>query len=142
MSEPGPVITIDFGKKCSRCVQKGAAENGLCLRCITKRLTEMPRANAKARGGIRCPVCNGTGELSMVVVFASPPREVSCWFCKGGTVSEERAHLYVRGRIKKGEREARGVSLEDEARRFGITTKQLHALEHGMLNPKAFSIEW
>ena len=141
MSEPVPVITIDLDKKCSRCGQKGTAENGLCLRCITDRVVKMLRA--KARGGTRCPVCNGTGKLSMVVMFASPPQEVSCWFCKGGgSVSEEKAHLYTRGRIKKGERKERGVSLEDEARRLGITTKQLHALEHGMLNPKAFRIEW
>ena len=31
-------ITIDLDKRCSQCGAKGAAPNGLCLKCIKKRL--------------------------------------------------------------------------------------------------------
>ena len=31
-------IEIDLDKKCKRCKDKGATQNGLCLKCITKAL--------------------------------------------------------------------------------------------------------
>lgn len=31
-------IEIDLDAKCKRCGDKGAAQNGLCLKCITKAL--------------------------------------------------------------------------------------------------------
>ena len=37
-------IKIDFDKRCSQCGAKGAAQNGLCLKCIEKRmLTEVSK---------------------------------------------------------------------------------------------------
>jgi len=29
-------IEIDLDKKCVRCGEKGATQNGLCLKCVTK----------------------------------------------------------------------------------------------------------
>lgn len=29
-------IKVDLGKKCKRCGEKGACENGLCLSCVVK----------------------------------------------------------------------------------------------------------
>ena len=46
----GNTLTIDVDKKCSGCGAKGAAPNGLCLRCITKmvRRGRVPMAKKKA----------------------------------------------------------------------------------------------
>lgn len=38
-----PTININMDARCSQCGEKGAAPNGLCLKCVTKRIT---------RGGI------------------------------------------------------------------------------------------
>lgn len=32
-------IEIDLDKKCKKCGEKGATQNNLCLKCITKALT-------------------------------------------------------------------------------------------------------
>ena len=37
-------ITIDFERACSECGAKGVAQNGLCLKCIKKRLLPKGRA--------------------------------------------------------------------------------------------------
>ena len=31
-------ITIDMGKKCKQCGRKGAADGGICMRCILKNM--------------------------------------------------------------------------------------------------------
>lgn len=41
-----PTIEIDMDKECGRCSEKGAAPNGLCLKCVTERLKRGPRHKA------------------------------------------------------------------------------------------------
>ena len=36
-------INIDLGKKCSNCGKSGACDNGLCLKCISKKLTQIQK---------------------------------------------------------------------------------------------------
>jgi hypothetical protein len=31
-----PTISVNIDKKCTRCNKKGAAQNGLCMKCIIK----------------------------------------------------------------------------------------------------------
>ena len=33
-----PTIIIDMDKKCSTCGKAGACQNGLCLKCISKKI--------------------------------------------------------------------------------------------------------
>lgn len=33
-----PTININMDKKCTQCGKKGAMDNGLCLKCVTKNL--------------------------------------------------------------------------------------------------------
>jgi hypothetical protein len=35
-----PTIEIDMDRKCAQCKKKGATQNGLCLKCITKNLKQ------------------------------------------------------------------------------------------------------
>jgi hypothetical protein len=46
-----PIITIDMDRKCSECGRKGAAQNGLCLNCITKRIGQITRKRREASMG-------------------------------------------------------------------------------------------
>ena len=140
MSDAAPIISIDLGKKCSRCGREGTAENGLCLTCITANLTASIKR--EARGGTCCPVCDGRRQVD--VPLAAPGSALrtnqrrQCWFCKGaGEVSPEKARLLARGRSKMRERMEAGRSLEEEAARLGISPRTLEQLEKGMLNPKA-----
>lgn len=34
--KPAPIITVDFSRTCGRCGKRGAAPNGLCLRCVAE----------------------------------------------------------------------------------------------------------
>jgi len=34
----GRTITIDLDKKCRQCGRKGAADNGICVRCVLKNM--------------------------------------------------------------------------------------------------------
>lgn len=43
-----PSLTVDMDKKCSGCANMGATENGLCLPCISKKVTgKKPRKVTK-----------------------------------------------------------------------------------------------
>ena len=39
MTDKIPTIEIDMDKKCSDCGKGGACQNGLCLSCVSKRIT-------------------------------------------------------------------------------------------------------
>ena len=42
-----PIININLDRKCSKCGAKGALDNGICLKCLTKSI--------KARRTVRPP---------------------------------------------------------------------------------------
>lgn len=41
MTKPSLVINVDMDKKCARCNEPGALENGYCMKCAAKLITEM-----------------------------------------------------------------------------------------------------
>lgn len=83
-----------------------------------------------------CTDCEGTGKATALVRFAMPVRceevTMACPRCDGvGAFSE--AHL---ARIRVGEelrrdRVGRAVSLREEAKRIGITERELNDRERG-----------
>lgn len=81
-----------------------------------------------------CPECGGSGIVEIVWRGISPnaadAAECSC--CNGaGTISQTQALRYQIGREMRRSRVAQGVRLQDEARRLGITPRELSDKEWG-----------
>ena len=48
-----PVITSDLDKKCTQCGQPGAADSGLCLKCLAKNMETLAKhKSTEGKGGI------------------------------------------------------------------------------------------
>lgn len=62
-----PLITIDMRVKCKECGQKGATENGLCLKCITttlipKLLAGLTDLGLRPEKHCQCQSCQNKGD--------------------------------------------------------------------------------
>lgn len=82
---------------------------------------------------IDCPRCKGRR-------FAANParfEEWNCSTCSGtGVVFDERARWVTAGMKKRAEREARGETIRDYARRVGLTAQRMSGMELGIANPE------
>ncbi len=91
---------------------------------------------------IVCPVCNGT-KIAYVLVHHAPDtgkengfQEYPCDTCDGsGTVADDYAERLAErkaeGNRMRLDRLARGVHLDEEAQRLGISIPELSARERG-----------
>lgn len=92
---------------------------------------------------MKCPDCCGTGKTGHVHVnFGYDERTggcrgewretMPCLRCKGsGEVSDEMAQWMADGKAMRDARVARGESLMEAARRMGMGSAELSAIEHG-----------
>jgi DnaJ-class molecular chaperone len=81
-----------------------------------------------------CPECSGAGIVEIVWSGVSPNAAdaAECPCCQGaGAISKTQALRYQIGRELRRDRVARGVSLQAEARRLGITPRELSDREWG-----------
>jgi DnaJ-class molecular chaperone len=83
-----------------------------------------------------CPGCSGTGEVYMHVHSSLPGqsgyRMGHCSTCCGsGTVSVVRRVRMAEGARRREDRKVRNLSLREEAKRLGITAKELADIEAG-----------
>lgn len=94
---------------------------------------------------VPCPDCGGIGRIAEHVSGERPDgsrfgewRRVECILCAGfGTVAPSLAALRLRiiaeGERRRAGREARGLSLREEARRPGIPPRDLSDIEDGRI---------
>jgi hypothetical protein len=83
-----------------------------------------------------CPLCSGTGHHGRwpdTVPRPSPEAQPRCWVCHGlGLVPEGTQWSPSTGRAIRDGRQARGVTLREEARRLGISAAILSEQERGL----------
>lgn len=87
---------------------------------------------------VTCPECSGAGIVN--VVWQGLPESVAdaaeCSACRGiGEISPRHAMRLEVGRAMRNDRVARGLSLQQEAKRLGIETRKLADLEWGRVSP-------
>ena len=79
-----------------------------------------------------CPRCKGKGHAT-----SRPFHESRCSTCFGtGVVFDERARWVEAGMKKRSQREARGETIRDYARRVGLTAQRVSDMEIGIANPE------
>lgn len=87
----------------------------------------------------RCPDCKGKKRVFAHVNRGEKGcdfRHIDCSRCKGfGAIPQEQLAWIEAGRKRRAERVARDVSLMEEAKRLGITSAQLSAIETGRVPP-------
>lgn len=81
-----------------------------------------------------CPKCNGAGIVN--VLWRGLPESAGdvteCPCCDGkGSITQAHARRLEAGRQLRRDRIARGLSLQQEARRLGIEPRELSDLEWG-----------
>lgn len=88
---------------------------------------------------VECPHCKGAGHVAALVCGASGSRYDPTWrcgTCKGeGRLSATVAGWLAVGRTHYKARVARGESVRECARRYGIGAAELSGMEHGRLDP-------
>lgn len=89
---------------------------------------------------MKCPVCEGQkGGPGHVNYGGARPCEfkwIDCFRCKGtGAIPDEQAAWIEEGKKRRADRVSRDVSLREEAKRLGISSAELSAIEHGMRAP-------
>lgn len=102
----------------------------VCVSCA------QPRDHCECMNNITCPHCNGKRRLYAFWDGVRPEDSgsgyVDCSTCKGnGSISQAHMDRITEGERRRNDRVSRGVSLNEEARKFGITPAQLSALERG-----------
>lgn len=81
---------------------------------------------------IQCYRCKGAGGSEALVCPPGKWLWVRCDLCDGtGRVTPERHAAVVEGERRRADRKRRGVGLREEARRLGITARQLSDIEAG-----------
>lgn len=89
---------------------------------------------------VRCPDCKGNKRVFAHVNSGGKGcdfRHIACLRCKGtGAIPWEQLAWIEAGRKRRSERVARDVSLMEEAKRLGITSAQLSAIETGRVAPE------
>jgi len=61
-----PEISINLDTKCTQCGAKGAAQNGLCLKCITKKITK--EGIMSERKIVKLPVDKLSAKVKMIEI--------------------------------------------------------------------------
>jgi DNA-binding XRE family transcriptional regulator len=90
---------------------------------------------------IACKMCNGAGKVGPVHVHREDGKhewldEAPCRDCDGtGQWSAERLELYERGQRYRQQRDMRGESLREAAKRLGISPAELSNFELGKGGP-------
>lgn len=88
---------------------------------------------------VRCPDCKGKKRVFAHVNRGEKGcdfRHIDCSRCNGtGAIAKEQLVWIEAGRKRRSERVARDVSLMEEAKRLGITSAQLSAIETGRVPP-------
>lgn len=84
-----------------------------------------------------CPDCKGEKHVFAHINRGGPERSgfewIDCTRCKGaGAVRDEQGEWIVLGRRFRQDRIARGLSLQEEAKRLGIPVVQLSEMERGV----------
>ena len=86
-----------------------------------------------------CPECRGLGKYSALVRTAREgckPQVMQCWRCQGtGEIPAETASWTAAGEALRQSRLDRRLSVREEARRLGISPKELSEMEHGRIAP-------
>lgn len=88
---------------------------------------------------VTCPACRGKDAVESVRFVTKSNgehrHEIGAWpcdLCKGAkVVTAAQAAAFAKGRQMRDERVARGESLFEAAKRMGISSAQLSAIEHG-----------
>ena len=83
---------------------------------------------------VTCPSCIGQGNSEGFACGPAGGRYTTlpCSVCKGaGSVSIDTASRYTLGRAMAKERNARDMSLREEAKRLGVSVVDLSDIEHG-----------
>jgi len=86
---------------------------------------------------VTCPVCNGRKSQTGLVCIrrndgpgTAEIRTDACRTCKGaGEISEAKAAALIEGERRRLDRIARGLSLNEESARLGITPIELNRIE-------------
>ena len=91
-----------------------------------------------------CPICSGTKLVTLSHVRTSTGGRsnvpMRCYQCRGaGEITEEQAEWIQRGEAMRLKRVGAYRSLRDEAKRLGITAKELSDMENGRIEPKESS---
>ncbi len=82
-------------------------------------------------GMTTCPHCEGRKDRTLVICGVGPRASI-CNFCEGkGEVTPEKAIAWIDGQALMDDRQARGLSLREEAKRLGITPRELSDREWG-----------
>lgn len=89
-----------------------------------------------------CPECKGSGKSGPAFVRRSDGscriEEINCTTCSGRkTMPDEYPQWREIGRRMMEDRRRRRVSLSDEARRRGMLSSELSAMEFGKIQPRA-----
>ena len=86
-----------------------------------------------------CPACTGRkGSVALVMLAGKGCEErwMACFLCKGeGVVTPEKLSWVQRGHAMTEARQARDMSLFEEAKRLGISRVELSQMEHGQIEP-------
>jgi hypothetical protein len=86
---------------------------------------------------VTCPVCHGAKRSLCFVnrgedISTHTQEMLDCLFCRGwGTVSKPELKRWQQGRTLRDARVARGESLMQCAKRFGMSSAELSAVENG-----------
>jgi hypothetical protein len=87
---------------------------------------------------VTCPSCSGKKQSLCHINRGDKPHTwemVDCYTCGGvGSLTPEHADRYAEGRRRTADRRARLMTLRDEAKRLGITPKELSDIEFGRTN--------
>jgi hypothetical protein len=81
-----------------------------------------------------CPFCNGAKVIAGIGCGKDGCRvmEVACFDCKGtGQMTEEQLERVAEGRRRQRDRMSRDMTLREEAKRLGISARELSDIEHG-----------
>jgi len=85
-----------------------------------------------------CAFCHGEGEERLLICGIEDGRGYSRWevhlcmACGGlGVIARDQWEREERGRLMRGDRQARKKSLFEEAKRLGISVQELSRLEWG-----------
>ena len=84
----------------------------------------------------QCPDCKGSRFTTGIGCFGKgrgcEVMTINCFTCGGtGTIDEAHAERIAKGRAMYDDRVSRDMGLREEARRLGITARELSDLENG-----------
>lgn len=87
---------------------------------------------ASADDLVKCPHCDGKGEIEAIIEGVTAPVTGRCGVCRtAGEITAEYAGRVVRGEVARLRRILLGVSLEAEAKRIGVSAQRLRIFEWG-----------